>query len=253
MLDENMKSVSSIKRHIDGSPTMIDGTIEEGCTFENSIMEGYGTIIIDKEFIDDIQKTINENELPGKVVGTLTYIQNKVTDYFYSSNANNMSRKSTYENYHVVDDEGMVIGTKLSSLKGKNVALCSEKSIAVFIILENLYRKGKISRKPSIILSALRTESTPNIPHAFILMDKEQDNYPTKHLLYDVENLTLLEDAKGNKTNCIGLYALTDEQYHDIINGVECTPISVFELMTSELHDVGDKRIYGASKKEKTM
>lgn len=180
-----IKSFDHITRNIDGSPTIIEGSIEEGCLFENSIMQGYGTIIIDKEFIDELLTTINENELPTKFIGLLTYINNKVIDYFYASNMSNISRKEAYVDSHVIDDDGMIIGTKLSSLKGRNVALCSEKSIAAFIILDNLYKKGKLTRKPSMVLSTLATEQTYDEPHAFILLDKEQDNYPTKHLLYD--------------------------------------------------------------------
>lgn len=104
-------------RHMDGSPTIIDGSIEDGCLFENSIMEGYGTIIIDKEFIEKLLASINENELPQKFIGLLTYINNKVNDYFYDSNNKDASRKDAYADSYVVDDEGMVIGTKLSSLK----------------------------------------------------------------------------------------------------------------------------------------
>lgn len=253
MANEDKKSVSSIERHFDGTPTIVDSTIEEGCIFENSLMAGYGTIIIDKEFVSDILEIIKETELPKNFIELLTYINNKVIDYFYSFNLNDKSREETYANSYIVDDEGMIIGTKLSSLKGKNVALCSEKSIAVFIILETLYKSGKLSRKPSMVLSTLMTENSPREPHAFILMDKDQDNYPTKHLLYDVENHTLIEAQNGNKNKEIGIYSLTDEQHNNIINGVECTPTSLFEVMRSELHDVGDKRIYGSIKLDKSL
>ncbi len=117
MNNENLKSLNHMTRHMDGSPTIIDGSIEDGCLFENSIMEGYGTIIIDKEFIEKLLASINENELPQKFIGLLTYINNKVNDYFYDSNNKDASRKDAYADSYVVDDEGMVIGTKLSSLK----------------------------------------------------------------------------------------------------------------------------------------
>lgn len=253
MKNENLKSFNHITRHMDGRPTIIDGSIEDGCLFENSIMEGYGTIIIDKEFIEELLASINENELPQKFIGLLTYINNKVNDYFYGSNNKDVSRKEAYADSCVVADEGMVIGTKLSSLKGKNVALCSEKSIAAFIILDNLYKKGKLTRKPSMVLSTLATEQTSDEPHAFILMEREQDNYPTRHLLYDIENPTPVEDGNGNKNNFVGIYSLTDEQYNNILNGIECTPTSLFELLQSGWADVGTKRIYGSIKLNKTL
>lgn len=253
MNDENIKCFDHITRHKDGSPTIIDGSIEDGCLFENSLMEGYGTIIIDKEFIEELLMSINENELPTKFIGLLTYINNKVIDYFYGSNEKDASRKEAYADSYVVDDEGMIIGTKLSSLKGRNVALCSEKSIAAFLILDNLYKKGKLTRKPSMILSTLVTEQTNNEPHAFILMDREQDNYPTKYLLYDIENPTSIEDENGNRNNFIGIYSLTDEQHDDIISGTECRPTSLFELLQSGWTDVGVTRTYGSIKLNKTL
>ncbi len=253
MSNENIKSFNHITRHIDGRPTIIDGSIEDGCLFENSIMEGCGTIIIDKEFIEELLASINENELPTNFIELLTYINNKVIDYFYESNMIGTSRIEAYNNFSVIDDEGMIIGTKLSSLKGKNVALCSEKSIAAFIILDNLYKKGKLTRKLSMILSTLSTEQTRDEPHAFILMDREQDNYPTKYLLYDIENPTSVKDENGNRNNFIGLYSLTDEQRNDIINGSECVPTSLFELLQSGWTDVGAKRIYCSVKLNKTL
>ena len=41
-------------------------------------------------------------------------------------------------NRRLSDEDGMIIGTRISSLKGKNIAQCSEKSIAAFIILKRL-------------------------------------------------------------------------------------------------------------------
>ncbi len=244
MSNENVKSFNRITRHIDGSPTIVDGSIEEGCLFDNSIIRGIDTTIIDKEFIDGLLLSINEDELPTNFISLLTLINIKIVNYFYSSNMRNVSRRKVYAASCVTDDEGAIIGTKLSSLKGKNVALCSEKSIAAFIILDKLYKKGKLSRKPTLIGSTLNNES-----HVFIVMNRDQDNYPTKHLLYDPENYTLVEDGNGNKNNFIGIYSLTDEQYDDIISGVECVPTSLFELLQSGWFDVGPKRIYGTIKK----
>lgn len=241
------ESITSIKRHIDGTPTLINCSIKEGCTVENSIIEGYGTIIIDKNFINEMLTITNNNRLPSNLIELLMRLNSIVNDYFYSSSTNNKSRIEIYEEFAVIDSEGMLTGTKISSLKGKNVALCSEKSIAVYILNKNLYKKGIITRKPTMILSTLRTEKTSNEPHAFVLIDKEDDEYPTKHLLYDIQNPTLLEDELGKRIHSLGLYTISDEQYNNIINGFECTPISLFEVMRQDLHDVGDKRIYGSN------
>ena len=248
MSNENIKSFNRITRNIDGSPTIVDASIEEGCLFDNSILRGIDTIIIDKEFIEELLASINEDELPTNLIGLLTYINIKIFNYFYSSNMRNLSRRKVYADLSVKDDEGAIMGTKLSSLKGRNVAVCSEKAIASFIILDNLYKKGKLSRKPSLVGSTLNDES-----HVFIIIDREQADYPTKHLLYDPENCTQVEDVNGNKNNFIGIYSLTDEQHSDIISGIECSPTSLFELLQSGWTDVGAKRIYGSIKLNKTF
>ena len=246
MSNEIIKGICSIKRHFNDIPTIVSGTIEKGCTFENSMVEGYGTIIIDDVFFDDMLAIIKEKEIPKKFIELLTYINNCVSDYFYSSKASDESREQAYASSHVLDDEGMIIGTKLSSLKGRNVALCSEKSIAANVLLEYLYRTGILTRKPTMILSKLKTENNPSEPHAFVLLDKEQDVYPTRHLLYDVQNPTTIIDDDGNKSVYVGLYTLSDEQYDNLLKGIECTPASLFEVMNGSLHNVSEKRIYGS-------
>lgn len=253
MLNENIKSISYIERNSDGVPTIIDGTIKEGCLFENTLMKGWGTIVIDNEFINDIIKIVNENELSPNLIELLTNINNKINNYFYSTGENNKLREETYANSYVMDENFQIIGTKLSSLKGKNVAVCSEKSIAAYIALKNLYDKNKISRKPSMILSTLSIENTSSEPHAFILIDKDDDKYPTKHILFDAENPTLIKNGNGYEQKYVGLYSLTDEDREGIVKGISCTPTSLFELLNPNFHDVGEKRIYGNRKLTKFL
>ena len=50
------KSVKNIVRNWDCSPTIVDGVIEENCLFENTLIEGFGRIIIDKDFIDSMNE-----------------------------------------------------------------------------------------------------------------------------------------------------------------------------------------------------
>ena len=143
----------------------------------------------------------------------------------------------------VVDEDGMIIGTKLSSLKGKNISRCSEKSIAAYTILERLFSMGYITREPVLTLSYLTTNSTEPEPHAFIMLNKESCDYPTKHILFDIENPTLVE-SDNIEQSFVGLYTLTDEQYSDFLNGLECVPNSIYELGGSYT-EIGEKRTYG--------
>lgn len=252
MSKEIVKDISFIERDINCTPTIIDGSIQEGCIFRNTFLADYGTIIVDKDFIDEILLIIEGNEWPSDFIELLLNIYNIVKNYFYSSTSNS-DRVNVYDEYCILDDEGRPIGTKLSSLKGKNVALCSEKSVATYIILDNLYRKGKVDHRPSMILSNLRTRNTPSEPHAFILVDKEQDSYPTRHVLYDVQNPTLIEDELGERMYTLGLYTLSDEQHNNIIKGIECTPRSLAEVMRKDMHDIGDERIYGSFTLDKSF
>lgn len=233
-MDNNLNRIT---RYVDGRPTIIE-SIEEECLFDNGF---FGNIIIDKEFIEELLLTIKEEELPNNLISLLTYINTKIINYFYSSNVRNKSRIKVYFDFGVKDDEGAIIGTRLSSLKGKNVAVCSEKSIAAFIILSFLFKNGKLSRKPLLVGSTLNNEG-----HVFVIMDNEHDEYPTKHLLYDPENFTQIEDMNGNINNFVGIYSLTDEQHNNILNGVECSPTSLFELLRPGYTDVSGKRIYGS-------
>ena len=250
-MNESNKIVNSIERHFDGTPTIIDGKVNEGCTFENTFIGGYGTIIVDDDFMKDISKIIDYKEINNNFINVLSDINNKVNNYFYSNDKNKNQREEEYSNSYVLDDEGMILGTKLSSLKGKNVAKCSEKSLAAYIILEKLYNDGSLKRKPSLILSTLKTKATKEEPHAFLLIDKEDNEYPLKHMLYDIENPTELSDLRGKKLIVPGVYSLTDEEYSNIKKGISCTPKSLFENLDSEYRDISTKRIYGGSELNK--
>jgi hypothetical protein len=150
---------------------------------------------------------------------------------------------------YVQDEDGMIIGTKLSSFKGKNVAECSEKSIAAYMILKKLLQGKKF--KPSIMLSDLRT-GTEVGPHAFIVLDNENAEYPSKHILFDVHNPAEIV-MNGEKTLTAGLYGLTDEEYSDLLEGKECSPKLLLEIFDSNYKEISEKRIYGAKSKEKLV
>lgn len=78
-----------------------------------------------------------------------------------------------------------------------------------------------------MVLYTLATEQTSDEPHTFVLVEREQDDYPTRHLL--------------------------EEQHNDIISGIECVPKSLFELLQSGWTDVGTRRIYVSVKLNKTL
>ncbi len=241
-----MENNNVISRNFD-KPTIVTGDIKENCLLENTMIGGYGTAIIDKDFIQDMNKIAEEIDTKNNNFATITTsLQNKIYEYFYSKEGNNLSREKIYDKKAIVDEDGMVIGTKISDLKGMNVALCSEKSTAAYIILKNLYDNNKITRKPSLNLSYLREElSCDSNPHAFVTLSKEDASYPAKHLLYDVENPTVLENDKKERFALVGLYALTDEEKEDIDNGYECVPTSLYEII-GNYKEVNAKRVYGS-------
>lgn len=241
-----MENNNVISRNFD-KPTIVTYDIKENCLLENTMIGGYGTAIIDRDFIEDMNKiaeSIDTNN--SNLIAIITDLQNKIYEYFYSKDGSSLSREKIYDEKAIVNEDGMVIGTKISDLKGMNVALCSEKSTSAYIILKNLYDNNKISRKPSLILSYLREEfSNDSNPHAFVTISKEDDLYPTKHLLYDIENPSVLEDDKKESFALVGVYALTDEEKEDIDNGYECTPTSLYEII-SNYKEINAKRVYGS-------
>jgi len=240
----------TIERLWNGFPRIVEDKIEAGCMIENTLA-CIGTIIVDEEFINEMYLIADEVKDDKSLVSLMSKIYNKIVDYFSSSIKNDKSRQQTYINNVVVDEDGLILGTKLSSLKGKNISQCSEKSIAAYIILEKLYSMGNITRKPSFVLSNMKTELSNPGPHAFVMLNKECDN-PTKHLLFDVENPTILEDTNKEKHCFVGLYSLTDEQNDNFINGQECSPISLYEYM-DDYKEISEKRVYGNIKREKSL
>jgi hypothetical protein len=235
-----------IIRNFDGSPTIFSDVIEENCLFENTLVEGLATIVIDKTFLDEMYKLTDSLNLSRKLIQDMSTVTRLVIDYFFSNDNNDLSRKETYGKNYITDEDGMIIGTKLSSLKGKNIAECSEKSLAGFVVLKKLYDEKKIKSKPSFMLSELKPENGEFEPHAFILLDRESDQYPIRHLLFDIHNLSQIE-IDGEVHNMVGLYSLTDEEYNKLINGESITPTSLFESAGNEYKDVGLKRTFGSS------
>ncbi len=246
---DNMKEIT---RSYSGMPTIVESEIEEGCCFNNTLFGGYGTLVIDKKFIDRMKSIANEAKDEKNFVKMLTIIKNSVEDYFYSSEKNSKSREEVYEDNVVTDDEGMIIGTNISSLKGKNVAKCSEKSIASFIVLKELNKMGIVKRKPYMVLSKLATENSDPEPHAFIMINLDEQNDATKYLLFDPENSTIVKDKSNQQIKVVGLYILNDEQYDSLMKGSVCSPISLFEF-SGWYQEVGEKRTYGNIEENKTL
>lgn len=235
--------INKIEKSWNNIPTIINQTIGENCLFENTIV-GFGTIIIDKEFINDMNMFSEKLKDNKNLLSLITMIYNEVNNYFYTKNENNITREDAYLSNYVTDEEGMIIGTKLSSLKGKNVAKCSEKSLAAYMILRKMYEMNYITRKPSLVLSYFSTDEFKNGSHAFVMLNKEMCNDYTKHLLFDVENPSLIEHD-GKQEIAVGLYSLTDDDYNNLINGYDCTPKSLYEFISSNYQDVSGLRTYG--------
>ena len=233
--------MQSIERNFN-NPVFFDETIEEGCFFENTFV-GIGTLIIDKEFISEMEglaDTLKDNK---DLVVLTSMMHNSINGYYNSNNENKSDRATTYDDNLVVDEEGMVMGTKISSLKGKNIAKCSEKSLAAYVMLKRLHDGGIMKRKPELVLSNLSAGDSKAEPHAFVILNSEGD-VKIPHILFDPENPTQLENPDGNKSYAVGLYVLSNEDYELLQNGFKCKPVSLFEAF-GNCHEVGEQRIYG--------
>ena len=240
-----------IERSWDGSPTFFNSKLNDGDMFHNTNI-GFGDIIIDKDFIDEMESIANDikdnNGNKNNIIELLTLIYNRLIDYYYSEEKTNLTRVEAYDNNIVIDKSGAIVGTKLSSLKGLNVAKCSEKSLAAYVILNKLFEMGMLTREPSLVLSKISTESLEPGPHAFIMLNK--DNDMIKHIIFDIENPSLFEiNSDGKKSKYIGLYSLTDEEYNDLVDGFTCSPKSLFELVY-HFKEISEKRTYGNKQKE---
>ena len=241
--------MQKIGRSWEGTPTIVEYKIEDGCIMENTLV-GFGTIIVDKDFLDEMEKIAEELSGESDIVSLMGKIYNKVFNYYSSNALNEMSREQTYAANEIYDEDGMVIGTKISALKGRNISKCSEKSLAAYVILKKLCEIEGNDRKATLVLSYLSADQSSAEPHAFVMLNKDNCNDITKHILFDVENPTLVEDPNGDKRYFVGLYSLSDEEYASLITGEKFTPTSFFE-MGSKYREVGPKRIYG--KLSKTM
>lgn len=82
--------ITSIERKITGEPTIVKGTIEENCVFENTIMGGYGTLIIDKEFIDYMASIAQSLTFSNSFIDLFSQVCNKVSDYYTSNQKNEL-------------------------------------------------------------------------------------------------------------------------------------------------------------------
>ena len=107
-----------IERNWNGIPTIFESAIEKDCIFENTLV-GFGSLIIDDDFINEMNLIANELSTDRNLISLLTKIYNKVCDYFNSNEFNEKSRFETYDSNVITDEDGMIIGTKISSLKDR--------------------------------------------------------------------------------------------------------------------------------------
>lgn len=232
-----------IERYFD-KPTIYNKNVEVGLKVENDML-GTGTMIVDDLFFEAMKNI--STKLEG--IDNLGILANKmyqeIRSYFTSSDKNELDRRKTYSNNLEIGADGIIEGVKLSSLKGKNIAMCSEKSIAAYLILNNLYQNNFIKRKPSFMMSYLQTSTKESKePHAFVLLDDFENDNNFKHILFDVENLTLLENDKGEKFYQPGLYIIDDSNYDLFLNGKQIDVKSVYES-NNKYREISPKRLYG--------
>ena len=76
-----MENNNVISRSFD-KPTIVTDDIKENCLLENTMVSGYGTAIIDKDFIQDMNKIAEEIDTSNNNFVTITTtLQNKIYEY----------------------------------------------------------------------------------------------------------------------------------------------------------------------------
>ena len=98
-------------------------------------------------------------------------------------------------------------------------------------------------------MSSLGTEARKKEPHAFLIIDNDEKEFPFKHLLWDIENPTYVSDNDDKKMWLLGLYSLSDESRKDIEEGYQCFPDSLYSFIY-DYKELGEKRIYGSRIKD---
>ena len=115
-----MENNNVISRNFD-KPTIVTDDIKENCLLENTMIGGYGTAIIDKDFIEDMNKIAESIDTSNSnLIAIITDLQNKIYEYFYSKDGSSLSREKIYDEKAIVNEDGMVIGTKISDLKERS-------------------------------------------------------------------------------------------------------------------------------------
>ena len=72
-MSDAVKKAQSICRTWDKTPVLFNDDIEENCEFENTPIEGWATIIIDKDFIDEINSITDHLEVKKWLILFITY------------------------------------------------------------------------------------------------------------------------------------------------------------------------------------
>ena len=79
-----MENNNVISRNFD-KPTIVTDYIKENCLLENTMIGGYGKAIIDKDFIQDMNKIAESIDTSNSnLISIITDLQNKIYEYFYS-------------------------------------------------------------------------------------------------------------------------------------------------------------------------
>ena len=68
---------------------------------------GYGTAIIDKDFIEDMNKIAESIDTSNSnLIAIITDLQNKIYEYFYSKDGSSLSREKIYDEKAIVNEDG---------------------------------------------------------------------------------------------------------------------------------------------------
>lgn len=247
VLDGDISNISAMNLE---EAKVVTGKILPNSTIQVNI---FNDLIVDEQFIKDIESMTIEPSKPKDLLSIIYAIQTNILEYFNKIDDNQSeSREDVYTSNLVIDEDGQIKGTMLSSLKGKGVAQCIEKAIVAYMCFKQLIDSYMKNWNVEMIISLMSTEdSTEQVKHAFIILKNKEKNYPSRYILYDPENYSLIHDNEKNEDRyTLGIYSLTDDDMEAIENNVACSPKSFFEVASNgRLEEIASKRIYGQKSK----
>ena len=195
--------------------------------------DGGRNIIIDQDFLRFITSLAKGYHVSNKPIEELTKVYNVACKFF--APFVDTKRKEVSGEY-----------VKLSKLQGNGSIKGIERTIVAYVLLRELYKNTKMGVSLVMMPSELNSEVSN-----FILLDNEKAKYPMKHMVLDVNN-TLTFNTGDKKGNAVSLYALTDEECDDLLDGLHCSPATVFEVLDKRYADMENKQSFGPKGERKS-